>query len=160
MPNVLAEPPPPDAEILSHVRSIHENRLLPLSPIYSFLLTPIQFVSATSGVVVARLPISRTHTNSKGGIHGSVSACIVDWVGGLAIASADMRDSTGVSTDIHISYVGLAKEGDTIEIEGRARKVGGSLAFTDATIWKLVDGQRGPIIATGSHTKYVRSPGS
>jgi acyl-coenzyme A thioesterase 13 len=61
-----------------------------------------------------------------------------------------------VSTDIHISYQSGAKAGDTIEIEGKAGKVGGTLAFTTATIWKLVDGKPGPIVATGSHTKYVK----
>ena len=61
-----------------------------------------------------------------------------------------------MSTDIHISYQSSAKDGDTIEIEGRADKVGGSLAFTRATIWKVVDDQPGPIVAIGSHTKFVR----
>lgn len=154
----MSEQPVTTSDIIAHVEAVHKNRLLPKSPIYSFLLSSVEFTSAAPGLVVARLLLTSTHTNSKASIHGSVSATIIDWVGGLAIASHDMRDSTGVSTDIHISYVGTAREGDTIEIEGRARKVGGNLAFTDVNIWKLVNGERGPIVAIGSHTKFVKVP--
>jgi acyl-coenzyme A thioesterase 13 len=85
-----------------------------------------------------------------------VSATLIDWVGGIAIAAWDNREKAGVSTDIHISYVSSAKEGDSIEIEGKCDKVGGTLAFTTATIWKVVDDVPGPIVATGSHTKFVK----
>jgi acyl-coenzyme A thioesterase 13 len=147
-----------DSQRLAHVRGIHLNRLLPNSPIYHFLLSPIRIVSATRGCVTAQLPITSNHTNSKGGVHGSVSATLVDWVGGLAIASYDMRDNTGVSVDIHISYVGTAKEGDMLEIEGVATKVGGNLAFTEAKIFRLVEGERKSLVATASHTKFVKIP--
>lgn len=94
--------------------------------------------------------------NSGGGIHGSVSATICDWVGGMAIASYDLREKTGVSVDIHVTYQSMAKEGEEIEIEGRADRVGGSLAYTSMKISKVVDGKPGPLVATGSHTKYVQ----
>jgi len=95
--------------------------------------------------------------NSKGGIHGSVSATIVDWMGGMAIASYDLREKTGVSVDIHVTYQSSAKEGDEIEIEGIADKVGGSLAFTKVNIFKVQDSQRGVAVVTGTHTKFVRA---
>lgn len=85
-----------------------------------------------------------------------MTATLIDWVGGLAIAAYDMREKLGVSTDIHISYVSSAKVGDWVEIEGRASKVGGTLAFTTATISKIVEGEPGPVIAHGTHTKYVK----
>jgi len=150
---MAAEPSSP--EILAHVEKFWEGRK-PHSPIYQFLLEDIKLTYASKGVVRARLLLTKNHVNAHGGIHGSVSATIVDWVGGLAIAAWDNRTKTGVSTDIHITYQSSAKDGDWIEIEGRAGKVGGTLAFTTATIWKLVDDQPGPIIATGSHTKFVR----
>lgn len=128
----------------------------PNSPIYNFLLSDIKIESASKGLVRARLQLSKNHVNSKGTLHGTVSACLIDWVGGLAIASYDLRDKTGVSTDIHITYIGGAKEGEWIEVEGRANKVGGSLGFTTATISKVVDGNPGPLVATGTHTKYVK----
>jgi acyl-coenzyme A thioesterase 13 len=146
---------PNDHEILAHVEKFWQGRL-PSSPIYQFLLEDIKLTYASKGVVRAQLPLTKNHINAHGGVHGSVSATLIDWVGGLAIAAWDNRTKTGVSTDIHISYQSSAKDGDTIEIEGRASKVGGTLAFTTATIWKLVDGKPGPIVATGSHTKYVK----
>ncbi|KAF1848701.1 Thioesterase/thiol ester dehydrase-isomerase [Cucurbitaria berberidis CBS 394.84] len=144
-----------DAEILAHVEKFWEGRK-PHSPIYQFLLDDIKLIHASKGVVRARLLLTKAHVNAHGGIHGSVSATLVDWVGGMAIAAWDKRTKTGVSTDIHITYQTSAKDGDTIEVEGRAGKVGGTLAFTTATIWKVVEDKLGPIIATGSHTKFVR----
>jgi acyl-coenzyme A thioesterase 13 len=146
---------PNDPAILEHVEKYWEARK-PSSPIYQFLLGDIKITYASKGVVRARLPLTNNHVNTHGGIHGSVSATLVDWVGGIAIAAYDNRTKTGVSTDIHVTYQSSAKDGDTIEIEGRAGKVGGTLAFTTATIWKVVDDQPGPIVATGSHTKFVK----
>ncbi|RYN47068.1 hypothetical protein AA0114_g8021 [Alternaria tenuissima] len=151
----MSSDPPNDPEILAHVEKFWEGRK-PSSPIYQFLLDDIKLTYASKGVVRAQLPLTKNHVNTHGSIHGSVSATLIDWVGGIAIAAWDNRTKTGVSTDIHISYQSGAKDGDTIEIEGRAGKVGGTLAFTTATIWKLVNGKPGPIVATGSHTKFVK----
>jgi acyl-coenzyme A thioesterase 13 len=142
-------------DTLAHVEQFWQGRK-PSSPIYQFLLEDIKLTYASKGVVRARLPLTKNHVNAHGGIHGAVSATLIDWVGGLAIAAWDNRTKTGVSTDIHITYQSSAKDGDTIEIEGVAGKVGGTLGFTTATIWKLVDDKPGPIVATGSHTKFVK----
>lgn len=144
-----------DADILAHVDQFWQRRK-PNSPVYQFLLDDIALTYASKGVVRARLLLTKNHVNTHGGIHGSVTATLIDWVGGIAIAAYDNRDKAGVSTDIHISYQSSAKVGDWVEIEGRVGKVGGTLAFTTATIWKVVDDKIGPIIATGSHTKYVK----
>ena len=74
----------------------------------------------------------------------------------MVIATHDKRTKTGVSVDIHISYVSTAREHDVIEIEARTDKVGGTLAFTSAKISLIVDGKVGPVVATGSHTKFVK----
>ncbi|KAF2201285.1 Thioesterase/thiol ester dehydrase-isomerase [Delitschia confertaspora ATCC 74209] len=144
-----------DPSILAHVLKYWADRQ-PFSPIYAFLLSSICVTHASRGLLRARLLLTKNHINAHGGIHGSVSATLVDWVGGMVIATHDNRTKTGVSTDIHISYVSSAKEGDWIEIEGRTGKVGGTLAFTTATIYKVVDDKPGPIVALGSHTKFVR----
>ncbi|OCK78167.1 Thioesterase/thiol ester dehydrase-isomerase [Lepidopterella palustris CBS 459.81] len=144
-----------DYETLRHLERLWEGNK-PNSPIYQFLLSDISLISASKGLVRARLQLTNNHVNSKGGLHGTVSACLIDWVGGLAIASYDLREKTGISTDIHVSYISSAKYGDWIEVEGKASKVGGTLAFVTATISKVVDDKPGPIIATGSHTKFVK----
>ncbi|MCJ1367987.1 hypothetical protein MMC16_007125 [Acarospora aff. strigata] len=131
------------------------DRMKPNSAIYRFLLNDVQIISAGNGTVKAHLKVDRTHLNSRGTLHGTVSACLTDWAGGLAIASQG-QEKTGVSTDIHTSYVSTAKQGDWLEVEGKASKVGSTLAFTTVTITKLVDGSPGPVVATGTHTKYVK----
>jgi len=153
---VMADPNRPnDPSIQQHIRTTVANNL-PNSAIYSFLFSDIAITYASKGVVRARLGLNKNHVNSKGGIHGSVSATIVDWAGGMAIASWDQREKSGVSIDIHVTYQSSAREGDEIEIEGVAEKVGGTLAFTKIKISKVVDGEPGPIVATGTHTKFVK----
>lgn len=138
-----------------HIERLVETKL-PGSPIYAFLLTPVRIVGASKGHVVARLPLSENHMNSMGSIHGSVTATIIDWMGGMAISSWDLRTKSGVSVDIHVTYQSGAKTGDEIEIEGIAERVGGSLAFTNINIFKVEDGKRGRVVVTGTHTKFVK----
>lgn len=76
----------------------------------------------------------------------------------MAVASYDLREKTGASIDIHVTYQSSAKEGEEIEIEGIAERVGGTLAFTKVNIFKVENGKRGKPVATGSHTKYVKVP--
>ncbi|OAP59047.1 hypothetical protein AYL99_06345 [Fonsecaea erecta] len=123
------------------------------SPVYKFFFSDIELVSATDGSMVARLPVSANLLNSKGGLHGSVSATIVDWAGGMAIASTGL-EKTGLSTDIHVSYVSSAKLGDILTIEGNASKVGRNMGFTTVTIYKG-EGTNKSVVAHGTHTKYI-----
>ncbi|KAK7942407.1 uncharacterized protein PG986_011520 [Apiospora aurea] len=142
-------------EIKIHIEAL-VARQLERSPIYALTLSAVRIVSATRGRVVARTVLGKNHMNSSGGLHGSVSATIVDWAGGMAIATWDLRDKTGVSIDIHVRYLASAKEGDEIEIAATADKVGGSVGFTSVVISKVVDGEAGPVVASGTHTKYVK----
>ncbi|KAH9907253.1 thioesterase superfamily protein [Xylariomycetidae sp. FL2044] len=145
-----------DATRKAHIEALLA-RQLPNSAIYQFLLSEVRIVSATRGRVTARLFLTRNHINSAGGLHGAVSAAIVDWAGGMAVASWDLRERTGVSVDIHVTYLSSAREGDEVEILGVADKVGGSLAFTKVVISKVVveGGEAGPVVASGTHTKYA-----
>ncbi|KAH7028099.1 HotDog domain-containing protein [Microdochium trichocladiopsis] len=144
-----------DAAIKAHIESLVATQL-PNSAIYNFLLSDVRIHAATKGTVKARLTLTDHHVNSRGGIHGAVSATFTDWAGGMAIATWDLRDKTGVSVDIHVRYLSSAVVGDEVEIEGTAEKVGGSVAFTKVVISKVVDGVAGPIIASGTHTKFVK----
>ena len=123
------------------------------SPVYKWFFSDIRIVSASHGSMTAELPLSPKLLNSKGGLHGSVSATIVDWAGGMAIASTGL-EKTGLSTDIHVSYVGTAKEGDMLTIEGNASKVGRNMGFTTVTIFKG-EGEEKQVVAHGTHTKYI-----
>ena len=137
---------------LEHVRNYWANMKCN-SPIYDFLLGDINIVSATKGQIIAHLKVFPVHLNSKKTLHGVVSSCIMDWAGGMAIASTGL-DNTGLSTDIHVTFVSTAKEGDLLEIESKASKVGASLAFTTVEIRHA--GEGGKVVAHGTHTKYIR----
>ncbi|KAI9836866.1 MAG: hypothetical protein M1819_001031 [Sarea resinae] len=147
-------PPPMDDSVVEHVQRVWVTTK-GKSPLYDLLLQDIVIFSAARGYVQARIQVQHIHVNSKGTLHGTISACLVDWAGSMAIASYG-RDKTGLSTDIHIQYVSGAKEGDWLEVEGRASKVGGTIAFTTATIRKIVDYTADTVVATGTHTKYVK----
>ena len=129
------------------------ERVSSASPVYNFFFQGMKIVSATNGSMTAEIPVSGNMINSKGGLHGSVSATIVDWAGGMAIASTGL-EKTGLSTDIHVSYVSTAKEGDVLTIEGNVSKVGRNLGFTTVTIYKgRADDLT--VVAHGTHTKYI-----
>ncbi|KAF9179615.1 hypothetical protein BGZ51_006774 [Haplosporangium sp. Z 767] len=104
--------------------------------------------------------------NRLGGCHGGLLSTIVDVGGSLAIAAENMH-STGVSTDLNISFISGAKIGDKLTIasaflfntrgafvylprNSRCDKIGGTLAFTSVEI-KTGD----KVVALGRHTKYV-----
>ncbi|KAN0108404.1 Thioesterase/thiol ester dehydrase-isomerase [Hyaloscypha variabilis] len=141
---------------LVHVKGVWQ-RMKGNSPIYDFLLADAEIISATKGSVTARLTLDKNHVNSRGTIHGAVSAALVDWSGGLAIATHGL-EKTGASIDIHVTYIGTAQVGETIEVEAVANKVGKSIAFTTIRIYRLVDGKQGSMVATASHTKYISQP--
>lgn len=142
-----------DAAVLGHVQS-HWNRIKPTSPVYSFFFSDIEIFHAEKGMMKARLLLGPNHINSKGSLHGSVSATLVDWAGGLAIATHGL-EKTGLSTDIHVTYVSAAREGDRIEVEGKTSKIGRNLGFVVVNITKSgTDGEE-IVVATGTHTKYL-----
>lgn len=140
---------------LQHVHKVWEG-MRTNSPIYAFLLDQVEIYHAENGVVRARLQVAPQHINSKGTLHGAFSACVTDWAGGLAIASCGL-DSTGVSADIHVSYLSPATTNDWLEIEGHADKVGKNLAFTAINISRKDSAGELTIVARGSHTKYIRT---
>lgn len=147
--------PPIDPDLFAHINYTLETRTM-ASPIYAFLLRPATLIHASQGHVIFRLPLSTEHMNSGGSLHGGVGATMVDWAGGMAIAAWDGRGKTGVSVDINVTYLKGAKVGEVLEIEGKAERVGGNVAFTSVGLYKVVDGRRGEAVVLGRHTKFVR----
>ncbi|KAI9732862.1 MAG: hypothetical protein M1834_003801 [Cirrosporium novae-zelandiae] len=137
---------------LEHVTSVWDA-MKPKSPVYAHFLPDL--VVTTKGLVKARMQVQMIHLNSKGSLHGTVSACLIDWGGGMAIASHGL-EKTGVSTDIHVTCLSTAKEGDWLEIECKADRVGRTLGYTTVSIYKVVDGKPGPMVSQGMHTKYIK----
>jgi acyl-coenzyme A thioesterase 13 len=145
-----------DTPELEHIRKVWAG-MRGNSPIYDFLLgdQDLTFISASRGSFKAHLKLSANHVNSRKTIHGGVTATLVDWAGGLAIATHGL-EKTGASVDIHVNYISTAHVGDLIEVEGTANKVGRTMVFTSVKVTRFIDGELGPIIATASHTKYIR----
>ncbi|KAG8665444.1 hypothetical protein FPOAC2_10515 [Fusarium poae] len=162
----MSEPPStrvqtPDVDSLPAVRTAHVqslmDRLRSKSPIYNFIMAPAQLMATSQGVVITRMTLNENHLNSSGSLHGAVSATIIDFVTGLAIASWDLRETTGASVDMHISYVSTARLGDTVEIISTADKVGGSVAFSSIKIFKVEADGTSKLVTHGQHTKYVKT---
>ncbi|KAL1862958.1 hypothetical protein Daus18300_008289 [Diaporthe australafricana] len=142
--------------VLSHVEQVWATKITTSQP-YNILIPTIKPISATSdGRVTGQLVLEDKHVNSLGGIHGTTSAGIIDFIAGMAIVAKSGGQKTGVSTDIHISYVASAKVGDTVEVECWLNKLGRNLAYTSIEIRKAVkEGEGKKVLVTGSHTKYV-----
>lgn len=115
----------------------------------------IKITSVEKGTVKAGLQVEKKHLNSKGFLHGTVSTCLIDWMGSMVIASHGL-EKTGLSTDIHATYIATAQEGDVLLVVGQASRVGRSLAFLTVNISKVLPSGETQIVATGTHTKYIK----
>lgn len=132
------------------------DRLLKSSVMYGTFMDGVTITNVTRGTVTTSIVLDKRHMNSKDSLHGAVSATMIDFTTGLAIGSWDMREATGASVDMHISYLSTAKSGDKVEIVTTADRVGGSLAFVTIKIAKVnADGSR-TMVTTGQHTKFVK----
>ncbi|KAF2457972.1 acyl-coenzyme A thioesteras-like protein 13 [Lineolata rhizophorae] len=135
---------------LKFVRSVWES-FQQTSGLEPRLLNNLRVVSAKPGRVHFELDIQKEHTNRLNILHGGAIASMVDLGGSLAVASRGLF-STGVSTDISITYVNSGgKIGDTIRAEAICEKFGKSLAFNTITFTN----KTGDLVARGSHTKYI-----
>ncbi|EPQ25711.1 uncharacterized protein PFL1_06705 [Pseudozyma flocculosa PF-1] len=142
---------------LQQLNLVHA-KVLEANPVYTFLLSDLTLTSVAPGVVTAELPVTRNLMNSHNILHGCTSATIIDWIGGIVIASTspDRFQKRGVSVDIHVTYVGAAKEGETLLIKGTAQKVGSRLAFINVEVKARKPGSTDErVVVTGSHTKFV-----
>ncbi|KAM7215244.1 HotDog domain containing protein [Rhypophila decipiens] len=112
----------------------------------------LQNVQAEPGRVTFELIIDRRHTNRLDILHGGTIASMVDFGGSLAVASMGLY-STGVSTDLNVSYLGSGGVvGDVVKVEARCDKVGKNLAYTSVTFTN----DKGELVARGSHTKFIK----
>lgn len=140
--------------VLDHVSRVWTHKITASQP-YNLLIPTVRITSASSdGRITGEMVLEEKHVNSLGGIHGTTSAALIDFSAGMSIVAKSGGEKTGVSTDIHISYVSSARVGDTVEIECRLNKLGRSMAFTTCEIRK-VGGDTKKVLVTGSHTKFV-----
>ncbi|KAL2106436.1 hypothetical protein VUR80DRAFT_6752 [Thermomyces stellatus] len=110
-----------------------------------------RITNVTRGKVDFELSIQKQHTNRLQTLHGGTLASMVDLGGSLAVASMG-RFSTGVSTDLNVTYLSASgKPGEKVIGTATCEKIGKTLAFTLVQFWN----EKGQLSARGSHTKYV-----
>ena len=81
-----------------------------------------------------RFDATPAHANLHGTVHGGVIATLLDTAAGLAVRSA-MADPGGAHASVHLDVQYLAPAGTgTLRARGHVVKLGGRLAFTEATV--------------------------
>ena len=119
------------------------------------LLDSLKVTAAQPGTVQFTLPISKKHINRLGSVHGGTISSLVDLGGSLAVASQGLY-STGVSTDLNVSFLGPAGGvGDILRGEVKCDKFGKTLAFTSCSFYSG-EGDGAKLVARGSHTKFMK----
>ncbi|CAO3647011.1 unnamed protein product [Cunninghamella echinulata] len=115
----------------------------------SHVLPGLRIVNSEEGRVRAEFKVEKQHLNRLETVHGGLLATVVDIGGSLALASKGMF-ATGISTDINISYISGAKEGEIVTVDATCDKLGKTLAFTSV---QISSGDR--LVAIGRHNKFV-----
>jgi len=123
------------------------------------LLDKVQITSAGNGNCVAEMVVEKQHTNGYGTLHGGFTASAVDVISSLAVLThqkvvdeIDSLPQSGVSIDIHVSYLSSANIGDRIIINAKTVKRGRNLAFLKVSLLKK---DSSVILAQATHTKFV-----
>ncbi|KAL0095001.1 PaaI-thioesterase [Phycomyces blakesleeanus] len=109
----------------------------------------LKITGSEPGRITAEFLVEKQHLNRLKSVHGGLLATVVDLGGSLAIASKGLF-ATGVSTDINISYISGAKEGDVVKMDAKCDKLGKTLAFTSIEL-----SSNGKLVALGRHNKFV-----
>ncbi|KAJ2502530.1 hypothetical protein GGH96_001060 [Coemansia sp. RSA 1972] len=109
----------------------------------------MNLLSAEAGRVRGEVKVTKDYLNAIGGTHGGWLSTLVDVGGSLAIASHGLK-STGVSTDLSVSFLAPSGEGSNIVFDAQVLKLGRTLAYTRVDIFN-----NDKMIATGSHTKFI-----
>lgn len=101
----------------------------------------------------AELKVTKEHLNQGGGLHGGFSSSIVDCITTYALMTKDLENiKTGVSVDLHLTFLKGARENDELLIEAKTIKCGRTLAFLEC---EIKNKKCNSILVRGSHTKFV-----
>jgi uncharacterized protein (TIGR00369 family) len=111
------------------------------------------------GYVRMALTLEEKHTNPNGVMHGGVATSLMDEALGAVIASVRGLDAMSAAphatVDMNVSFLAGPRVGDEIIVEGRALKVGRSVAFGEAEVRRR---GRDDLIAKGRFTFVIQAP--
>jgi uncharacterized protein (TIGR00369 family) len=100
-------------------------------PIMRFLGIRID-VPPEDGVYVAELDATPDTMNFLGTVHGAAIAALIDHAGGYGARVLTGRG--GPTSDLHIRYLGAAKEGSVLRAESRVQRAGRTLIVMDVRV--------------------------
>ncbi|KAG5667847.1 hypothetical protein PVAND_015816 [Polypedilum vanderplanki] len=120
---------------------------------YDRVLSSLKFIDGGDGKATAELTLKPEHLNKMGGLHGGLSSTIVDSVTTFALMTKDIENiRSGVSVDLHLTFLKGAKENDEILIQANTIRCGRTLAFLECEIRNKKDNS---LLVKGAHTKFV-----
>ncbi|KAJ8911949.1 hypothetical protein NQ315_012760 [Exocentrus adspersus] len=114
----------------------HVMNLLKSAKTFDKVLEKVKIISIGNGNCTAELKISEEHSNVMGGLHGGLSATLVDMISTYGLFSHKYGEVPSVSVDLHTTFMKAARVGDIIEIDSKTVRVGKNLAFLEVLIKK------------------------
>jgi uncharacterized protein (TIGR00369 family) len=104
-------------------------------------LTGAELVSVDDGVAVFRFTPEESTLNPLGVVHGGVLCTLLDSAAGCAVHT-QLPAGVGMSSiEIKVSFLSAVRaDGATLEVEGRALRVGRQVAFAESHA-RTVDGK-------------------
>jgi acyl-coenzyme A thioesterase 13 len=118
-----------------------------------------RFEEWREGYVRMSLVVEEKHTNPNGVMHGGVLTTLMDETLGAVIASVRgmdvMRAAPHATVEMNVSFLTGARPGEEIVVEGRALKVGRSVAFGEAEARRRDSDE---LIAKGRFTYVIAGP--
>lgn len=115
-------------------------------------LSGLELFEFSEGRARARLTVNDSVKNYLGTLHGGAIATLVDDIGTIAVFTADRYRRVGVTTDLHVSYLGAARADESVLIEAEVLQCGLNMAFVEVTLRRE---PRGELIARGLMTKFL-----
>ena len=116
--------------------------------LHNWVVFNLVFVKSTFHV------IEEEHTNRGGGLHGGLSALLVDCISTIALVHPEEPLKLGVSVNMDLTYMKGAKVGDDVLIDAKLLRKGRNLAFLEV---ELKNKNTNDVLVKGSHTKFIGS---
>ncbi|MEO8458287.1 MAG: PaaI family thioesterase [Chloroflexota bacterium] len=117
--------------------------------------------SWSAGLMRMSLVMEEKHMNPNGVSHGGVLTTLMDEVAGAAVGLVrgldTMQGAPHATVEMNTSFMSGPRVGDEIVIEGRALKVGRSVAFAEAEVRRS---GRDDLVAKGRFTYVIVEPRS
>ena len=112
----------------------------------------MEAVSVEPGRLVVRRQVTGDLLNFGRTLHGGAAATMVDVVGSLALVTGDKHGRYGVSTDLNVTWLAPAPEGEWVIVEARMLKMGKTMGYVSVDIRRESDGV---LAVQGRMTKHM-----